>query len=474
MADTLSVISVTDSLPPNKQEDNPQFEKDENTKDISDGVSYWNILYFLVIVAGGFAAVCIVTLIPRHNTIFYPEFWYEPMILFTVTICLRLTFATILELYIFTNVSELLSRKIFLKLLFAYSMSFILPYCICYTTWTIYLGRNHPLPFIGAFGYCVYPVYAVGIWYLFPPERRVQDNVKRNMPYFILFRFSWLAFDIVSTSMKIILNNLSHIEWLPAVLIPIVRSVSSWIFLKIVKKIIGGTNDAANCLVSTTITMSFSFYIAMQLMKVSQFTVNCILCVELMLHMTTCYQIIRLSRRVEGEAINEEKESINEERRNKISDLAISELLESMIPFISGLAYASAYFGPNANLIRNVGSNFFGGTIIEDIEYFYIVMLELFTVDLIAMILSTACLHYFCNINLIQEFCKTLKKYWWMMMLQLSVAALYFGYNDINFGLDFTFNFQWITEKGRYDLIIRSEELSEDEKAMLLQNETLK
>ena len=56
------------------------------------------------------------------------------------------------------------------------------------------------------------------------------------------------------------------------------------------------------------------------------------------------------------------------------------------------------------------------------------------------------------NLNLIQEFWKTLKKYWWMMMLQLSVVALYLG----------------------YDLINRSEELSEDEKAMLLQNETLK
>ena len=59
-----------------------------------------------------------------------------------------------------------------------------------------------------------------------------------------------------------------------------------------------------------------------------------------------------------------------------------------------------------------------------------------------------------------------------MMMLQFSGIVLNFGINDINFGMDNTGDFQWITDDGRYDLIRNSVELSLDEKAKLLPNMT--
>ena len=198
--------------------------------------------------------------------------------------------------------------------------------------------------------------------------------------------------------------------------------------------------------------------------------------VDLGLHMRTCYQIISPSKKVKDGPRAEEKENIDpidQERRAKFFDLVITELIEIMIPLIYGMSYATAYFGPNAHLMRNVGSDWFGGEVMKNLQHFYIVLLELFTIDLICMCLTALSLYNFCNLNVLQEFCKLLKKYWWMMMLQFSGIVLNFGINDINFGMDNTGDFQWITDDGRYDLIRNSVELSLEEKAKLLPNMTL-
>ena len=174
MEDTISVINVPESSPQKESEDEFKTESKTETKTISSSVSYWNFLYILVMLVGCLLATSVVTLIPRHNSIFYPEYWYEPMVFCILTVGLRFALATIAELYIFTNVEELLFINTFLKVFVGYSMSFALPYIISYSIWTIHFERNHPVPFIG---YCVFSMNLASmaaVWYLFPSEIRGQ------------------------------------------------------------------------------------------------------------------------------------------------------------------------------------------------------------------------------------------------------------------------------------------------------------
>ena len=60
-----------------------------------------------------------------------------------------------------------------------------------------------------------------------------------------------------------------------------------------------------------------------------------------------------------------------------------------------------------------------------------------------------------------------------MIMVQLKAIAIFLGTNDINFAMDFTGDFLWITDDGRNDLIRNSNEISYDEKAKLIKNMTL-
>ena len=471
MDDAISVISAQDSLPPKRLEENSKEWKEKRNEIDSNKVSYWNFLYGLMILVGCLLAALIVTLIPRHNTIFYPEFCYEPVLLFVSTVCLRLTLATLAELYVFCKEQELISMKVFLKLFFVYSMSFVVPYAIYSAIWTIYLDRNYPLPFIRLCGYGLYPTNIVAVWFLFRPEKAKYQ--KGKILYFILYRLFCFVVGLQLIGLRIVIKISSHVEWIIAIIIPMVVRLDSWIISKIVQKITGKSNEAANCLVVLNLTHGFGFFKATALFSASQFTVNCMLFVDLGLHMRTCYQIISLSKKVKEEPDAEEKENvevIDQDKRAKFLDLVVTELIEIMIPAIYGLSYATAYFGPNAHLMRNVGSDWFGGEIMNDIQHFYLVLLELFAIDLICMVVTAVSLYKFCNFDVLQEFCKLLKKYWWMMMLQLSTIIISLGTTDINFAMDYTGKFLWISEEGRYDLIRNSSDLSENEKAKLLTN----
>ena len=121
---------------------------------------------------------------------------------------------------------------------------------------------------------------------------------------------------------------------------------------------------------------------------------------------------------------NSTKENLNRGKQQKVFELPSTELMETLIPLVFGLGYALAYFGPNAHLMKNIGSNWFGGKVMQDIQYFYQVMILLFVIDLIGMILTALCLKYFCKLNVLQETCKVLKKYWWMIN-RVPISNLY-------------------------------------------------
>ena len=352
-------------------------------------------------------------------------------------------------------------------------MSFVLPYVICYATWTVFLARNHPLPFIGYWGLTLYLSSFVAVYRLISSETRVFNEIKEKIPYLILHRISVFFVSSGVLVLRIILKILSRFEWTAAILIPIFRSSSSWVMSKIVDKITGHNNEAANCSVTTFTSYTYGFYIANGLFSAKPFTIYCILSVEFALHMRNCYQIIRLSGKIREKKTNLTNENLNQEKQQKVFELASTELIETLIPLVFGSGYALAYFGPNAHLMKNVGSNWYGGKVMQDIQYFYQVMILLFAIDLIGMILTAACLNQFCKLNVLHETCKVLKKYWWMIMVQLNAIAIFLGTNDINFAMDFTGDFLWITDDGRNDLIRNSNEISYDEKAKLIKNMTL-
>ena len=79
-----------------------------------------------------------------------------------------------------------------------------------------------------------------------------------------------------------------------------------------------------------------------------------------------------------------------------------------------------------------------------------------------------------CKIDYPQEICKIMKKYWFIIVIKLSsTLSTWFNVRDINFGMDYTFEFNWITEEGRIRFLQNSSVLGHEVISDMLQNTTV-
>ena len=134
---------------------------------------------------------------------------------------------------------------------------------------------------------------------------------------------------------------------------------------------------------------------------------------------------------------------------------------------------ALAISGPNSSMLANVGSTYWGEKI-ENIGPLLSSMAILFVFDIISVIVTSIVLWKVANINMLHEFRDGINRYWLFFIIKLGqLLTGYFGTSDINFGMDSSGKFDWITPEGRQILIYNSTDLTNDEKLMLMTDTTL-
>ena len=132
-----------------------------------------------------------------------------------------------------------------------------------------------------------------------------------------------------------------------------------------------------------------------------------------------------------------------------------------------------AFNGPNANIFSNIANTYWSQDI-KDLAPLLLTMFGLFAIDTLSVLINSYCLWKMANINVIQEFCRVIRKYWLTIAIFLTTnMTIYFSANDINNGIDKTGSFLWITDAGWMKLVNSSNYLTNEEKTKLLYNNTL-
>ena len=156
-----------------------------------------------------------------------------------------------------------------------------------------------------------------------------------------------------------------------------------------------------------------------------------------------------------------------------VESLILNEMIEGLIPLSYAANFATAYYGPNATMLGNVRSNYFDFKEIDDIDYLFTTMVQMFAVDLCGVLVTAITLWIFGKRNILNEYCKIMKKYWFILAIKLAgMFFTTFAQNDVNTGMDTTFKFEWITKEGRIRFIQNASDISAIEKAFLLGNDS--
>ena len=129
-------------------------------------------------------------------------------------------------------------------------------------------------------------------------------------------------------------------------------------------------------------------------------------------------------------------------------------------PLAYALSFSMAFYGPNAELLGNVKSEYWQYEAVEDVNWTFLVMLGLFLIDIVCLALSLSILWIFSKVNLFEEFCSVLQKYWYILAVKLVYDVyLHFYIHDINFGYDLTGQYDWINDAKNISALSNSTEM---------------
>ena len=236
------------------------------------------------------------------------------------------------------------------------------------------------------------------------------------------------------------------------------REFDKSVRMKLLDKMMRKMDEEAIGLLTTQVNSSYAFFIAIRLVKAEWATMISTVAIELILHLRMTLQIIQDRRKLNGEAIQNE----NTQGNLKMVKLILTELIEGFTPIIYGTCMTMAYYGPNAHILANVGNTYWSKKI-EDIYSVLGTMAILFGFDTLNVLINSVCLWKVVRVNMTQEFCRVLRRYWYFQAIALGLNMTgYFASTDINLGVDGTQSFKWISRKGWMHLFFNSNNLTKE------------
>ena len=467
MDDQISVIYTFETSIQRDQVYNlPQKEK----KKVFRKSNYLNAMYVFVIISSCTLLTSFVTLIPRHNSILYPNCWFEPLIMMSMTFLVKGTANVMLDCVIYLKADFFFSARNYACLFIYNAVGYALLYIACYLIWVIYLGYNNPMPFIGYVGFGVWVFSFLMIWYLFPPSKRKEQLFPSKMIAYIMFSLWFLVMTIQISGITIAVGMLpSNFQWTVCIVIPVIRLLNSKILSRLVLKMTESDDEIAKFTLNIEVISMFTFYIAVTLTNSDEITVFSLLAVEFLLHIRQCYYIIKWTRRVDAD----DDPAKHNLKKRTLDNLILLEFIDVLVPIVYATGFATAFFGPNATIIGDVKNGYWNYKEVKDPEKMFSRLFQMFSIDLFSIICTSAVLWIFCKINFFLELCKVMKKYWFILAMKIAVnAQVFYLTKDINLGMDATLRFGWLYEEGRKELILNTPGLDSKEMDILLKNFT--
>ena len=137
-----------------------------------------------------------------------------------------------------------------------------------------------------------------------------------------------------------------------------------------------------------------------------------------MLNMFSCINIIRIQRRIDPEHSN--SKNLEEQKSKEITILALTEIIEVLVPMLYLLTFLLAYYGPNALILGGIKNSYWNFEAVEDLEAVIKGIGLMFLFDIIFGIVAGSILWKFAKLNMIKEFSIALKKFWPIVTLRLA------------------------------------------------------
>ena len=366
-----------------------------------------------------------IILVPHHNVILYPEYWYE-IIFLTLGFFYLITMNNVLSSETVLNYSHDDRARIILSLCLVATLSTTIVTSLVHLVWSFGLGYNSPMPFVGYFIlYFVTLILNAVFWNAFPLYERMQPNFRRRLKYFFLYLFWCIFFACQVQSFTIVLGLFSSTyQWTIAIFVPLTKELNERVLRKLVEKAQKPGDIAPKVVVKATTNTFLSYWLAVSMATTAtQETCYLLLGINFAINIYLCFKTIHLDRKISPlDGSSEEIESIKEEC---LTELILNEIIEVIVPISFVCTSSIAYYGPNAMVLGIVGNDYWQYEKVTNFQNLILPVVKMAGIDSLSALIVGCLFWKYSRICLIQEYYRTIKTYW--LLLAVKAANCIYG-----------------------------------------------
>ena len=387
------------------------------TIDTYNGVR--NCLYGVIVLLSCIASSLIVTLIPQHDVIDDPEYWYE-LILISVfgywsffVINITLVCAKVL------HYQEFKSFNIMFDLFITATMTMTISYTIFYYLWSHSLSYNHPMPFSGDVTFHIVTLAVlIRLWFKFP--RVVKKNqtfharLRAHMLYWIWVSVINFQFSVMN---KLFLMIRPNLQWILAIVLPVIKELNDCAITTLMCKVAKCNIMGAKSVVKIYLSYNYSLFFVLILgTRATDSTNYCILAINFIYNLYLCFKIILLNNRI-SPTCQEDVAVLRTLKKEILTELMLNEIIEVLVPVTYICSFTIAYYGPNSMILGNVQNDYWAYQKVQNIGTLFIFAVQMAMIDLLSAVFSGIFLWKYCHINFLLEYGKVMRKYWPILTL---------------------------------------------------------
>ena len=384
-----------------------------------DNWHYWEVSYTLTSIILSNVLCAIITLIPMHNTIVQPFYWWETVLQATFGFFSSCAAYMLLNCGYWMNTDKLKTWKTFFIFFLFIAFRANAIGCSMKMIWTEALMLPHPFPFFGMIiAYIAILMSFVGLWFSFPKGWRKTKDIWRRFKFFMYAIVANLVITLVySFYTKAFAEFPVEYQWGLALFLIPVREFNMWLQQKVASKAAGVESNAVDITCGHNINNRHCFFLSVVLgTSATDLTCWIILAVDFSINMFLMFRAIWIKRK----GISEKNEA---KVVNTLMELVVAQAVEVAVPFTYLTTFLVAYFGPNATLLGGVLNDWWHYSAVTDLGLFLEnVGLFLFA-DCVSISTAVVCMKIFANINVLRAFVKLQKEFWLLMAVNTAYTV---------------------------------------------------
>ena len=393
--------------------------------------SWFQHVYGPIIIVLAIASTTICTLLPYHNSILEPEYWFE--ILIPSFMCYFCVWAPLLlvRVSMLMNLDMMFTWKRYLKLTLGYCFGWGLVFVLLHIVWVQMLGYRHPVPFTGhiCMLFAMVPESLL-LWFLFPEELRKNNNPirKQILAYIMLTPLGIVL--VMEYSMVTVLFDAIPIElqWCVGCFLPVVKELNIRLVNKLFYMVAGEKKLSATlcgvCYVETAHLFTVMGFLDSKFEPLTEYVI--MIC-DGFPNIWSCIKIIKLYK---------EGRNMVDEMDKEVQCLVMGGMLGLFVQIAYCSAFVISYVGPNANILGNVFTDLWQFEKVHSLSEKLNNILIFFTIDVVQALMLGLTLYYFCKVKLYDAYLYISRQYGTLICLQISaslcVVRLYYFVCNIN------------------------------------------